>query len=654
MVSLKNLALVAGSLCMAVFSDAYAITGPSGGVNPTSGARATRREIRDFQTTGAAWDLYLQALQQFELKNQNDQFSFYQVAGIHGRPFVNWDGSSGPYNTGYCTHSSIIFPPWHRPYLALYEQLLYNNAKAIAAKYPSSSRARYVEAARTFRIPYWDWAKNAKMPNNVNVRTISVNTPTGRKTIDNPLYSYKFHVRNPNSQFPSSDGDIARYQQTVRYPDANGNSRPNAVNDQLLANQANLHDRTYLLLTRQPSYAPFSNTGYTDNRGQTYDSLEAIHNDIHGLTGNGGHMSYVPYSAFDPIFWLHHTNVDRIFALWQAIYPNSYVGSQTNPFGTRTNAPGGVENVNTRLTPFRKDAAGNYWTSASARSLKTFKYTYPEIVDWNVSPSQLSANVRAKVRALYDPQGRLSRREVGALSGLTHKEAGALAERDFPSLAPKYTIPQDLKNGSSYLEWFVNFQVDKNELNEPNFVHFFLGKVSENPLEWSASPNLVGSHASFTVQNTTIAPQAIVLGQMPLTRKLVAAADSGLLKSLEPCDVKPFLTKYLSWRVQTFDDRAVPTENLPSLKVYVVDQKVIPSKSFDSFPLYGKLTPHTDVTKGKVGGTSGGAVPNPLAPSAPSVNIPAAIKQVKPKVDPKVTPKVVSKVVNKLTHKVVK
>ncbi len=41
--------------------------------------------------------------------------------GIHGRPFVAWDGVNGPYEKGYCTHSSILFPTWHRPYLALFE-----------------------------------------------------------------------------------------------------------------------------------------------------------------------------------------------------------------------------------------------------------------------------------------------------------------------------------------------------------------------------------------------------------------------------------------------------------------------------------------------------------------------------------------------------
>ena len=40
-----------------------------------------------------------------------------------------------------------------------------------------------------------------------------------------------------------------------------------------------------------------------------YLSLEGIHNMIHnwiGGVGLEGHMTEVPVSAFDPIFWLHH------------------------------------------------------------------------------------------------------------------------------------------------------------------------------------------------------------------------------------------------------------------------------------------------------------------------------------------------------------
>jgi hypothetical protein len=48
------------------------------------------------------------------------------LSGIHGRPYREWGGAAGDNNApgaweGYCTHSSILFAPWHRPYLALFE-----------------------------------------------------------------------------------------------------------------------------------------------------------------------------------------------------------------------------------------------------------------------------------------------------------------------------------------------------------------------------------------------------------------------------------------------------------------------------------------------------------------------------------------------------
>ncbi|KAI9806999.1 MAG: hypothetical protein M1833_002657 [Piccolia ochrophora] len=599
--TLRQLPLFLASLYLTVSinayrTKAYVITGPDGGVNAQTGERPARQEIRTFQNSGPAWDLYIQALQTFQQLGQGEQLSYYQVSGIHGRPFIAWDGVNGPYQTGYCTHASVIFPPWHRPYLSLYEQLLWNSAQTIAAKYPAAQKARYQAAAVTFRIPYWDWALDATMPAIINTVKITVNTPTGSKSIDNPLYSYKFHPVPSNRDFPRSDGPIATYRETVRYPDANGKSQPAAANQQLAANAANIHDRTYLLLTRQTKYAPFSNTGFTDDRGQSFDSLEAVHNDVHGLVGNGGHMSYVPYSAFDPIFWLHHTNCDRLFAIWQAIYPNSYVTSQSTPFGTFTIAPGSMENVNTPLTPFRRDNAGNLYTSASARNTKTFKYTYPEVKDWGVSASQLTANTKAAVKALYDPTNQFTPR------GLSELEERAV---------PKYTVGSNLKKGQDYREWFINFEVDKNELDQPNFIHFFLGSFTDDAKQWSFDKNLVGTHASFTIQNTTDAREAIVLGSFPLTRKLVAAAASKAIDSLDPEVVKPYLEKNLAWRVQTFDDRAVPTEELSSLKVYVVDQEVTNDNGRDQFPRYGKTTPHTDVTRGKKGGTNGGAPPGP-------------------------------------------
>jgi tyrosinase len=47
-------------------------------------------------------------------------------------------------------------------------------------------------------------------------------------------------------------------------------------------------------------------------------------------------MTPVAVSAFDPIFWLHHANVDRHLALHQALYPNTYIDSCAAEFPTYT------------------------------------------------------------------------------------------------------------------------------------------------------------------------------------------------------------------------------------------------------------------------------------------------------------------------------
>ena len=59
---------------------------------------------------------------------------------------------------------------------------------------------------------------------------------------------------------------------------------------------------TYGTFTKGTEYAPYSNV-----KG-SYNSIEYIHNGIHAIVGGtDGHMQNVPLSAFDPIFWLHHT-----------------------------------------------------------------------------------------------------------------------------------------------------------------------------------------------------------------------------------------------------------------------------------------------------------------------------------------------------------
>jgi hypothetical protein len=48
-------------------------------------------------------------------------------------------------------------------------------------------------------------------------------------------------------------------------------------------------------------------------------SLENIHGFVHIWVGHD--MSLVDCAAFDPIFWFHHANVDRLWARWQRTHP---------------------------------------------------------------------------------------------------------------------------------------------------------------------------------------------------------------------------------------------------------------------------------------------------------------------------------------------
>ena len=133
-----NLITIVIVICLASLSNAVAVTGPQGGVNTATGERPFRQEFSTFKNSGPAFDLYILSLQQLQKQNQSAPLSYYQVAGsapllacnawllandqgIHGRPYVAWDGVQGPFETGYCTHSSILFPSWHRPYMALFE-----------------------------------------------------------------------------------------------------------------------------------------------------------------------------------------------------------------------------------------------------------------------------------------------------------------------------------------------------------------------------------------------------------------------------------------------------------------------------------------------------------------------------------------------------
>ncbi len=107
-----------------------------------NGSTPVRPELRDMRKDQYAWNLYILAQSMLQYVAQDNPLSWYQITGkyltvfnggfrrlildtgIHGVPFEPWNGvqaEPGASQSGYCSHSSILFPMWHRPYLALYE-----------------------------------------------------------------------------------------------------------------------------------------------------------------------------------------------------------------------------------------------------------------------------------------------------------------------------------------------------------------------------------------------------------------------------------------------------------------------------------------------------------------------------------------------------
>jgi tyrosinase len=117
----------------------------SGGSTP-GGGTPNRLEINTLIQDQVQFSLYIQALSKllfwtYLLPNRfidgrtdamfarpsSDPLSHFSIGGIHGLPYVQWEGAGGTSPVpgtgwdGYCTHGSYLFPTWHRPYVALYE-----------------------------------------------------------------------------------------------------------------------------------------------------------------------------------------------------------------------------------------------------------------------------------------------------------------------------------------------------------------------------------------------------------------------------------------------------------------------------------------------------------------------------------------------------
>lgn len=614
-----------------------------------------RLEIREFYNLqgGRVYDLYILALRRTMDRSGADKNSWWQLAGVHGRPFRPWnnrapgapgvatDPDQGLFQqftgTGYCTHGSTLFPTWHRPYLAYFEEVLWASAYLEINKVTNAAeKALWEKALEQFRIPYWDWGlKNAELPSMIrnaahtwrffpNVKNIKDAPPYG-----NPLYTFFFKPGTYDVGDNFGNDRFRRWRRTLRHPpnDSPGvGDNIGAANTALTQNGNNIRQQVHELLLRSlpqdsnaniisgtPNSAqdPARWGAFSNRVGNSGASVESIHDGIHVWTGGDlGHMSSVPYSSFDPIFFLHHTNVDRLFAIYQAINPRNYVTPQRNGGGTYGINPDRIDRATSYLEPWLKRGGGRF-SSNDVRDTGVFGYGYADVPKhlYASSPTGLRRYVMGRVQTLYG----------------NSVSSSAMRKRDYSE------VGQGIDNSivsNKYYEWRVDVVTDRSALGGSYNVHFFLGKPDRDYKKWITQPEFVGDYVVFThsmaePDGTDIsAINNNITGSVPLTDAMVKAFGTTNLTSLNPQDAIPFLIRRLRWRVTDSDGLPVRAREVKGLKVSVsISHSTLPTAQ-TPWTQYGEWTFLTEITRkiGRDGGPDRVGIPNLVSSSSSTLS----------------------------------
>ncbi|WP_036292429.1 tyrosinase family protein [Methylosinus sp. PW1] len=207
-------------------------------------------------------------------------------------------------------HRGPIFAPWHRVMLLLLEQNL-----------------QRVLGDANFGLPYWDWGADGDLP---AARQTAADiwkadclggqgspVSTGRFAYD-PNDAKSFRVR----VVANASGALGSVNRGLRRVFA-ASGAPQLPTSAHVANALALG--SFDAPNWDPSSAGFRNRleGWTADRG---GQSPWLHNRVHVWVG--GDMS-PSTSPNDPVFYLNHCNVDRIWEAWLARYGRSYVPSQT-------------------------------------------------------------------------------------------------------------------------------------------------------------------------------------------------------------------------------------------------------------------------------------------------------------------------------------
>lgn len=589
-----------------------------GDCNPNGRQSSPRLEIRQLRNNADQWNLYLLGMERFMAKDKGDTLGYYQIAGVHGRPFTTWNRFPTPLvnQAGFCPHGSTLFGSWHRPYLAIFEQAWYLAVTEVINDFPSNQQQRWRNAASTLRMPYWDWAQDPgngqpTVPTLIRDQTVTVTKPQGQVQIANPLYSYSWGNSLPNEM---GGGPWNNWPITLRRPVANPTrSNNNEMNARFDSMRVSLRDRVFALFSSKQSwgYASTSQIGVrTDLSGSGVDSFESVHDAVHNAAGGdtGGHMYYLDVSSFDPIFWLHHTNVDRLLTMYQYIVPDTWVANGNIPRPMAQWNEGESKNGGTPLKPFTKGTYGDYFTSGDVKETRVFGYYYPETSDrsYGQVAQAVSRLYGGGVRTLTKRDGESDFNSVGQYLGRPLKEGDYHHVLDITAdkfaMDGSYTVHCFIGNdgnstsnstapyGNSTAAYPVNSTSSAYlPTATPPSKKNGTGEVLEDydpALDFTNDPNYVGAYGvlgGMKAGGGNASYPLITRGSLPLTTCLQGKQAYGYLASLHPDDVEPYLQKNMYYKVISNAGEIDPS-TIPNFHVAVKCNKVKPADSEYGLP----------------------------------------------------------------------
>jgi tyrosinase-like protein len=207
------------------------------------------------------WDAYTlayaQAVVEMQKRAASDPTSWQFQAEIHANS---------------CQHQTWFFLPWHRLYIAWFERIV----QALVDQQQ--------DGPSDWALPYWDWQADRALPPAFREERLPASAGGG----SNPLYTEERdpQVNRGAALRPAVVGSTAA-EASFTFSGGEAAGFGFGGGD-----------------TQGPSHWDGGQTGLIEL--QPHNN---VHRTIAGIMGTG-------HSPLDPIFWLHHAQVDRLWARW--------------------------------------------------------------------------------------------------------------------------------------------------------------------------------------------------------------------------------------------------------------------------------------------------------------------------------------------------